>query len=64
MIIKTTDNMAIQFPLDKINPVGKTAKGVIGIKLNDGASVAEVVVGTEYKQMPVQNRAGKGIKLS
>lgn len=64
MILCTSDNMAIQFKLDEINPVGKTAKGVKGINLNENAIVKEVSVGSEYKQLPVQHRAGKGVKLS
>lgn len=64
MILCTSDNMAIQFKLDEINPVGKTAKGVKGISLNENAIIKEVSVGSEYKQLPVQHRAGKGTKLS
>lgn len=64
MILCTSDNMAIQFKLDEINPVGKTAKGVKGINLNENAIIKEVSVGSEYKQLPVQHRAGKGVKLS
>ena len=64
MILCTSDNMAIQFKLDEISPVGKTAKGVKGISLNENAIIKEVSVGSEYKQFPVQHRAGKGIKFS
>ena len=64
MILSTSDRMAIQFKLDEINPIGKTAKGVKGIALNEGASIIQVNVGAESKKLPVQHRAGKGIKLS
>ena len=64
MTLYTSDHMAIQFKLDKINPVGKTAKGVKGIALNEKALISLVVVGVEDKKLPVQHRAGKGVKLS
>ena len=64
MILLTSDQMAIQFKLDEINPVGKTAKGVKGITLNEEATVIQVKVGPESKKIPVQHRAGKGSKIS
>ena len=64
MILSTSDRMAIQFKLDEINPIGKTAKGVKGIALNEGASIIQVNVGAESKKLSVQHRAGKGVKLS
>lgn len=64
MILLTSDQMAIQFKLDEINPVGKTAKGVKGIALNEKATVIQVKVGPESKKIPVQHRAGKGSKIS
>lgn len=64
MTLYTSDHMAIQFKLDEINPVGKTAKGVKGIALNEKALISLVVVGVEDKKLPVQHRAGKGVKLS
>lgn len=64
MTLITSDQMAIQFKLDEINPVGKTAKGVKGITLNEGATIIQVNVGTESKKMPVQHRAGKGNRIS
>ena len=64
MMLVTSDQMGIQFKLDEINPVGKTAKGVKGIALNEGATVVQVSVGTMSKTLPVQHRAGKGNRLS
>ena len=64
MMLITSDQMGIQFKLDEINPVGKTAKGVKGIALNEGATVVQVSVGTMSKTLPVQHRAGKGNRLS
>ena len=64
MTLVTSDQIGIQFKLDEINPVGKTAKGVKGITLNEGATIVRVSVGTMSKQLPVQHRAGKGSKLS
>lgn len=63
MTLITSDQMGIQFKLDEINPVGKTAKGVKGIALNEGADIVQVNVGAMSKQLPVQHRAGKGSKL-
>lgn len=64
MILYTENHIGIQFKLDEINPVGKTAKGVKGINLGDADKIARVTVGPESKKLPVQHRAGKGIKLS
>jgi len=64
MTLITSDQMGIQFKLDEINPVGKTAKGVKGISLNEGATIIQVNVGIMSKQLPVQHRAGKGSRLS
>ena len=64
MTLATSDRMGIQFKLDEINPVGKTAKGVKGIALNEGATVVRVSGGAMLKTLPVQHRAGKGNRLS
>lgn len=64
MALVTSDQMGIQFKLDEINPVGKTAKGVKGITLNEGATIIQVNVGAMSKTLPVQHRAGKGSRLS
>ena len=64
IILIASDQMAIQFKLDEINPVGKTAKGVKGIALNEGATITQVNVGPESKNLPVQHRAGKGTRIS
>lgn len=64
MTLATSDQMGIQFKLDEINPVGKTAKGVKGITLNERATVIRVSVGAMSKTLPVQHRAGKGNRLS
>ena len=64
MILYTENHIGIQFKLDEINPIGKTAKGVKGINLGDTDKIARVTVGPESKKLPVQHRAGKGIKLS
>lgn len=64
MTLITSDQMAIQFKLNEINPVGKTAKGVKGIALNEGATITQVNVGIESKNLPVQHRAGKGTRIS
>ena len=64
MTLITSDQMAIQFKLNEINPVGKTAKGVKGITLNENAIIAQVKVGIKSEKLPVQHRAGKGSRIS
>ena len=76
MSLITNDNMIIQFDLEKINPVGKTAKGVKGITLAENDYVIEVVVcnpaidtikikryNKTINNIVVQNRGGKGRKF-
>ena len=76
MSLITNDNMIIQFDLEKINPVGKTAKGVKGIALAENDYVIEVVVcnpaidtikikryNKTINNIVVQNRGGKGKKF-
>lgn len=76
MSLITNDNMIIQFDLEKINPVGKTAKGVKGITLTENDYVIEVVVcnpaidtikikryNKTINNIVVQNRGGKGKKF-
>ena len=76
MSLITNDNMIIQFDLEKINPVGKTAKGVKGIALAENDYVIEVVVcnpaidtikikryNKTINNIVVQNRGGKGRKF-
>ena len=76
MGLLTNNNMFIQFELEKINPVGKTAKGVKGINLAENDYVVEVIIckppiDTIYikkynktiKNIVVQNRGGKGRKI-
>jgi hypothetical protein len=51
--------------MDDVNTTGKTARGVIAIKLDDSAKVTSVVISPkENTKLPVQNRAGKGVKYS
>lgn len=64
MTLITKDRMAIQFEIEKINPCGKTAKGVIGIKLVEDDYVVEAkLTPIPNKLYPVQNRGGKGKKI-
>jgi len=61
----TDGGRAIQFKMDDVNTTGKTARGVIAIKLDDSAKVTSVVISPkENTKLPVQNRAGKGVKYS
>lgn len=74
-VLISHDDYIIQFELEKVNPVGKTAKGVKGISLAEGDYVIKAIVCNpavdriEYKKynkvihgIKVQSRAGKGKK--
>lgn len=64
MTLITKNNMAIQFEMEKVNPCGKTARGVIGIKLAaDDCVIKAQLTKTPNKKYPVQLRAGKGNKI-
>ena len=73
----THNNYLIQFSLEEINPVGKTARGVKGISLSDNDYVIEAIVCTPavdniklmkynkvIKGITVQGRGGKGRKIA
>lgn len=63
--LTTAKKYAIQFEMEKINPVGKTAKGVIGIKLEDDDYVTDVKLSaTPNKNIQIQGRGGKGKKIA
>lgn len=60
----SSDNMALQIELDKINISGKASKGCIGMKLNDNQYINKAIVkSTENKKIPVRNRGGKGVLI-
>lgn len=72
-VLITNHNYIIQFDLEKINPIGKTAKGVKGITLEENDFVIEAIVCSpavdtiNYKKynkvikgIKVQGRGGKG----
>ena len=74
-VLITKNDYIIQFELEKINPVGKTARGVKGIALEDNDFVFDALVMNkpvdtiEYKRynkiikgIKVQGRGGKGKK--
>ena len=67
--------MVIRFEMDKVNPVGKTAKGVKSIALGEKDFVSSAIIlpkvnknfklngkTTSIATAPCQNRAGKGVK--
>ena len=74
-VLVSNNDYIIQFELEKVNPVGKTARGVKGISLEEGDYVIKALVcypavdTIEYKRynkviegVKVQGRAGKGKK--
>lgn len=76
-VMASNDGYIIQFELDKVNPVGKTARGVKGISLEDSDYVIEALVcrpgidTIEFKKynktikgIKVQGRGGKGRKIA
>ena len=77
MSLLTKNDMIIQFELEKVNPVGKTAKGVKGITLSANDYVVEAIVcnpaidtikikkyNKTIKGITVQGRGGKGRKIA
>ena len=77
MSLITKNDMIIQFELEKVNPVGKTAKGVKGIALSADDYVVEAIVcnpaidtikikkyNKTIKGITVQGRGGKGRKIA
>lgn len=72
-VILSKDMYVIQFALDKVNPVGKTARGVKAITLSDGDYVTNALVcspqvdNVKIKSynipIKIQTRAGKGKKI-
>ena len=76
-VVGTNNGMIIRFELDKVNPVGKTAKGVKSIALGENDFVTSAVVipksaksikingnNTDISKIVVQGRAGKGRQIS
>ena len=74
-IVGTNNGMVIRFEMDKVNPVGKTAKGVKSIALGEKDFVSSAIIlpkanknfklngkTTSIATAPCQNRAGKGVK--
>lgn len=61
--ISTTDGYCLSFRLDEIRSTGKTAKGMIGIKLSDGAKVNKCAINNLPKGSVIQKRGGQGKRL-
>lgn len=61
--IMTQNKYCLSFKLDEIRVTGKTAKGMIGIKLTEGDCVTDVAINNLPKGSVIQKRAGKGKKL-
>ena len=75
-LIGTTAGMVIKFALDDVRPVGKTAKGVKAIALDENVIVSDAIVipkdtqtillngkSKKVSAITIQKRAGKGNKL-
>lgn len=61
--IMTHNKYCLSFELDEIRVTGKTAKGMIGIKLTDGDYVIDMAINNLPKGSVIQKRAGKGKRL-
>lgn len=61
--IMTRNKYCLSFELDEIRVTGKTAKGMIGIKLAEGDCVTSVAINNLPKGSTIQKRAGKGKRL-
>lgn len=61
--IMTHNKYCLSFKLDEIRVTGKTAKGMIGIKLTDGDYVIGMAINNLPKGSVVQKRGGKGRRV-
>lgn len=62
IVFITQNSLGLKFSSTDINPTGKTAQGVIGIKLEEGDKIEKVFVDNEF-DLPLGKRAGKGKKI-
>lgn len=61
--VYSTDGYALSFELKDLRATGKTSKGVIAIKLNQGAKVSHCELNKLAEGGKLQKRAGKGIQV-
>lgn len=61
--IGTTDGYHLAFELEDIRATGKTSKGVISIKLNEGAQVNLCELNIKPSSIEITKRNGKGKKI-
>jgi DNA gyrase subunit A len=60
VLLSTRDGMAIRFPEDQARPMGRTARGVRGIKLADGDEVVQMAVIDPESQSSVATVCERG----
>ena len=65
-ILETDQGYRLRFDVEKVRASGKTSVGVKGISLQDSDFVvkSKVVRKDEEKEIPTQNRAGRGKKIN
>lgn len=61
--VYSTDGYALSFELKDLRATGKTSKGVIAIKLNEGAKISHCELNKLAEGGKLQKRAGKGIQV-
>lgn len=62
IVFITQNSLGLKFSSTDVNPTGKTAQGVIGIKLEEGDKIEKVFADNEF-DLPLGKRAGKGKKI-
>jgi DNA gyrase subunit A len=63
LVLVSSDGQVLRTPLSKIRPQGRTAGGVAGMRLNDGAHVVGAGLATPGAHVAVLSDAG-GVKLT
>lgn len=62
IVLITQNSIGLKFSSTDVSPTGKTAQGVIGIKLEDGDKIEKTFADNEF-DLPLGKRAGKGKKI-
>ncbi|MDD6799801.1 MAG: DNA gyrase subunit A [Firmicutes bacterium] len=64
IIIASKNGLAVRFPVSQVRPMGRTASGVIGIRLEEGDRVVGVSIVDENKKLLTVTENGYGKQTS
>ena len=64
IIIASENGLAVRFPVSQVRPMGRTASGVIGIRLEEGDRVVGVSIVDENKKLLTVTENGYGKQTS